>query len=124
MKILIYSHAFHPSVGGSESACRVMADGLVAAGHELRVVTQTSGPAQSPFAYPIARLPSRWELLSLVKWCDVYVHSNISLRGAWPLLWHRRPWVVIHHSRITRLDERLIWIDHLKRYLLRYTTNI
>src|SRR5947207_15767764 len=109
MKILIYSHAFYPSVGGSESACRVMADGLAAAGHEVRLITQTPGPEKTPFVYPITRLPTKRELLGLVKWCDVYVHSNISLRGAWPLLCHRRPWVVIHHSRITRLNEELIW---------------
>lgn len=124
MKILIYSHAFYPSVGGSESACRVMADGLAAAGHEIRLITQTPGPAESPFAYSIVRLPSHRRLLSLVDWCDVYVHSNISLRGAWPLFVHRKPWVVIHHSRITRVTEELIWIDHLKRYLIRHATNI
>lgn len=124
MKILVYSHAFYPSVGGSESACRVMSDGLMAAGHELRVVTQTPGPEESPFSYPIFRTPTQHRLLQLLEWCDVYVHSNVSLRGAWPLLWHRKPWVIIHHSRITRLNGNLIWIDRLKRFLLRYATNI
>lgn len=124
MKILIYSHAFYPSVGGSETACRVLCDGLVSAGHQVRLVTQTAGPSENPFAYPITRLPSFLELLRLLRWCDVYVHSNVSLHGALPLLLARKPWVIVHHSRITRLNGDLIWIDHLKRFMLRFATNI
>lgn len=124
MKILVYSHAFYPSVGGSESACRVMVDGLIAAGHEIHLISQTPGTGEHPFPYPITRQPNAWRLFQLLKWCDVYVHSNVSLRGAWPLLAHRKPWVVIHHSRITRLNGKLIWLDHLKRFMLRFATNI
>jgi glycosyltransferase involved in cell wall biosynthesis len=123
MKILIYSHVFHPSVGGSETACRLLAYGFMRAGHQVRIVTQTPGEV-GEFPFPVYRRPSKARLFRLVRWCDVYVHSNISLRGAWPLLLLRRPWIIIHHSRIQRLTGELIWADHLKRYVTRFATNI
>src|SRR5262249_462562 len=49
---------------------------------------------------PVIRRPGARQLWRLVEWCDVVVHSNITLRGLWPLLFLRRPWVVIHHTWI------------------------
>ena len=124
LRLLIYSHAFHPSVGGSENACRLLADGFVAAGHQVQIVTKSPGPATESFSYPIHYSPSPAGVFRLVRWSDVYVHSNVSLRGAWPLLCLRRPWVIIHHSRITRVTGELIWIDHLKHFCTRFAKNI
>ena len=124
MHILIYSSAFHPSVGGSETACRLLADGIFAAGHQVQIVTQSAGPATEKFPYPIHYSPSRNELFRLVRWSDTYVHSNISLRGAWPLLFLRRPWIIIHHSRITRVTGELTLLDHIKRFATRFARNI
>ncbi|HEY8899087.1 MAG TPA: glycosyltransferase family 4 protein [Chthoniobacterales bacterium] len=123
-RVLIYSHAFHPSVGGSENAGRLLADGIVAAGHEVQIVTRSQGPATESFPYPIHYSPSRWELFRLVRWSSVYVHSNLGMRGAWPLLFLRRPWVIIHHSRITRVTGEMIWLDHVKRFCTRFARNI
>jgi glycosyltransferase involved in cell wall biosynthesis len=123
MNILIYSHLFHPSVGGSETACHLLAYGFMRAGHRVQIVTQTLGEV-GEFPFPVYRRPSKARLFDLVRWCDVYVHSNISLRGAWPLLLLRRPLVIIHHSRIQRLTGELIWADHLKRYVTRFATNV
>jgi len=122
--ILIYSCVFHPSVGGSETACRLLADGLFAAGHQVQIVTQSAGPATETFPYPIHYSPSANELFRLVRWSDAYVHSNISLRGAWPLLFLRRPWIIIHHSRITRVTGEVTCLDHVKRFATRFARNI
>jgi glycosyltransferase involved in cell wall biosynthesis len=47
------------------------------------------------------------------------MQQNVSLRGLWPLLLVRRPWVVSHHSWYCRTDGRVAWQDRLKRRLLR-----
>jgi glycosyltransferase involved in cell wall biosynthesis len=55
-----------------------------------------------------------------VRWCEVFLQQNVSLRGLWPLLFVRRPWAVSHHSWYCRSDGRIAWQDRLKRRLLRH----
>jgi glycogen synthase len=43
---------------------------------------------------------------------------HLSLRLAWPLALIRRPWVIAHHSWLTRLDGSIGWIERFKRRLL------
>ena len=61
----------------------------------------------------IVRRPSLLELLRWTRWCDVFHQANVSLRGLWPLLLVRRPWVVSHHSWYCRSDGRITWKDRL-----------
>jgi glycosyltransferase involved in cell wall biosynthesis len=124
MKILISSHFFYPSVGGIEEVSRILAQEFVRAGHEVKVVTQTSENDATAFPFAVHRRPGPLELLRLVEWCDVFLHSNISLQTAWPLLLRRRPWVVAHHTWIARVDGRTGWRDRLKRAVLRRARNI
>lgn len=124
MKILISSHFFHPSVGGIEEVSRILAQEFVRAGHEVKVVTQTSENDGTDFPFTVHRRPGPFDLLRLVEWCDVFLHSNISLQTAWPLLLRRRPWVVAHHTWISRVDGSVGWRDRLKRGVLRRARNI
>ncbi|MEP7013319.1 MAG: glycosyltransferase family 4 protein [Acidobacteriota bacterium] len=119
MKILHYSPAFPPSVGGLENTVVNVAAGLVALGCEVTVVTTT--PSAEPDRYPfrVVRRPGHRDLLRLVREHDVFFQASISLRGLWPLLFVRRPWVVSHHSWYCRTDGRIAWQDRLKRRLLR-----
>jgi glycosyltransferase involved in cell wall biosynthesis len=71
----------------------------------------------------VVRNPSPRELLRWTRWCDVFHQANVSLRGLWPLLLVRRPWVVSHHSWYRQSDGRVIWRDRLKRWLLRYAAS-
>jgi len=124
MRILISSHFFHPSVGGIEEVSRILAHEFVRAGHDVKVVTQTSENDEADFPFAVHRCPGVCELLRLVKWCDVFLHSNISLQTAWPLLLRRRPWVVAHHTWIARVNGSTGWRDRLKRSVLRRACNI
>jgi len=124
MKILISSHLFHPSVGGIEEVSRILAREFTQAGHEVRVVTQTRRDDGTHFPFAIYRRPGPIALLDLVEWCDVYVHNNISLRTAWPLLFRRRPWVVAHHTWIARVDGSIGWRDRLKNLIVHRALNI
>ena len=116
MRILISSHVFSPSVGGTEQVSGILAAEFAALGHEVRVVTQT--PAASEPAgqlFQVFRQPSIGALFGLVGWCEVYFQSNISLATLWPAWLLRRPVVVTYHTWLTRPDGRVSWKDRLKR---------
>jgi glycogen synthase len=118
MRILIYSPAFLPHIGGLEINTALLADQLSRLGQEVVVATTTPGDGRDEAPYRIVRNPSRLALLRLVRWCQVFLQQNISLRGLWPLLLVRRPWVVSHHSWYCRSDGHIAWQDRLKRWLL------
>jgi glycosyltransferase involved in cell wall biosynthesis len=120
MRILLYSPAFLPGIGGLEIGQALLADRFSRLGHEVTVVTTTRGQDGGDTPYRVLRRPGPLALLAAVRACDVFYQANISLRGLWPLLLIRRPWAVSHHSWYCRTNGRIAWQDRLKRYLLRY----
>jgi glycosyltransferase involved in cell wall biosynthesis len=120
MKLLLYSPAFLPHVGGLELNVAHLADEIARAGHEVVVATTTAGAAEPDLAYRVVRRPSPFALLRWVRWCDVFFQANVSLKGLWPLLLLQRPWVVSHHSWYCRTDGHIAWQDRLKRRLVRH----
>jgi glycogen(starch) synthase len=124
MRILISSHFFHPSIGGIEQVGLVLANEFSLAGHEVRVVTTTRESSNEVFPFEVIRRPSILQLSKLVRWSEVFVHNNISLRTCWPLLLVRRPWVIAHHTWIARTDSSLGLRDRLKHWLTRFGVNI
>jgi glycosyltransferase involved in cell wall biosynthesis len=120
VRLLIYTPAFLPLVGGLEINQATLAAEFQRAGHEVVVVTRTpDGGAGDDLPFRVVRRPGPAELLRWTRWCDVFVQANVSLRGIWPLVLVRRPWVVSHHSWYCRTDGRIAWQDRLKRRLLR-----
>jgi glycogen synthase len=120
MRILFSSHVFAPGVGGIETVSVMLAGEFARRGHEVRLITQTSGHSDAIAGVTVYRRPSSWRVLKLLGWSEVFFHNNISLARAWPLLLVPRPWVVAHH----------VWIPHtgvaarLKRWSLRRATCI
>ncbi len=96
MKILISSHAFAPSLGGIETVSRLLAQEFVTLGHEVTVLTQTSGEDGENFS--VVRRPSVRELFRLINWCDIFWQNNLSLRTLWPAFVRPRPLVVTHQG--------------------------
>jgi glycogen synthase len=121
VKILLGSHHFFPSTGGIETVTNLLAREFVRLGHEVRVVTQTGGEGEFPFA--VVGRPGLLELLRHVRWCDVFLQNNISLRTLWPLLFVRRPLFIAHQTWITNPDGSTSWQHRLKRFVLRYATS-
>ena len=121
MKILLGSHHFFPSTGGIETVSNLFAREFVERGHEVRVVTQTPGNGDFPFA--VIRQPGTFELIQQVRWCDVFLQNNISLRTLWPLLFVRRPLFIAHQTWITNPDGSTGWLHWLKRCVLRHATS-
>jgi glycogen synthase len=120
MKVLLYSPAFLPQVGGLELNVENLAAHIQKAGHQVTVVTRTPSPEPDDLPFRVIRCPTLPELLREVRSCDVFHQANVSLRGLWPMLLVRRPWVVSHHSWYRRPDGRIAWQDRLKRFLLRF----
>ena len=102
-KVLISSRFFYPSLGGSETNAEILAREFVNLGQEVKVITRTLGSDvaadDSKFPFEVIRRPGVAKHLSLVRWCDAYLHNGISLRDAWPLLAFRRPWIVRHQGQ-------------------------
>ncbi|MGI8435967.1 MAG: glycosyltransferase, partial [Chthoniobacterales bacterium] len=103
MKILISSHAFAPSIGGIETVSALLADEFVRLGHEVAVVTQTSGESETSFPYRVFRKPSLGDLRRALRGSDVFWQNNMSLRTLWPALLQRVPIVITHQGSYCRL---------------------
>lgn len=121
MKILIGSHYFFPSTGGIEVVTHLLAREFTRRGHEVIVVTQTPGDGEFPFR--VLRQPSATELLAAIRWCDVFLQNNISLRTLWPLAFIRRPLFIIHQTWIAAPDGKQHWSHAVKRFVLRFATS-
>lgn len=98
MKILIGSHHFLPSTGGIEIVTNLLAREFTQRGHEVRVVTQTTGGITIDFA--VIRQPRPAELLAQLRWCDVFLQNNISLRTGWATLLVHKPLFVVQQTWI------------------------
>lgn len=126
MRILIYSPAFYPSVGGLETLVDILAREFAGRGHEVRLVSQVPPPPGGArhFPFEVVRRPGARKLLRLVRWCEVYFQPNLSLRGAWPLALTFKPWVVSHNNWYARADGRRGWQDGLKHFLSRFASGV
>lgn len=122
MRILTYSRAFLPLVGGLQINIHNLCSAWSRLGHEVVVATVTPGQGADEPPYRVVRNPGPLAMLRLVRWCDVFHHANVSLHGWWPLLFVRRPWVASHHGTYRRPDGRIGRQDRLKRWLLRFAT--
>jgi glycosyltransferase involved in cell wall biosynthesis len=125
MKILFFSHAFYPNLGGLESVGLLLAREFASVGQEVVVVTQTLTDGDDlDFPFKVVRHPHAKSLLRLTAWADVVYHHNISLQTAWPLMLVRRPWVVSHHGWLPRGFNQLGIKGAFKRLVLRSATGI
>jgi glycogen synthase len=117
LKIALLSYAFAPGVGGIETVSQLLVTGLRARGHTVRVVTHMPAASGVPETdREILRRPSAGDLMSVLRWSDAVLQSNTSVGLAWPLVARvvRRPWVVINHTPIARINGEYSWRDKLK----------
>lgn len=118
MRILLSSYVFYPSLGGIETISMLLAESFAEAGHEVVVVTYTPSDEADRYPFEICRRPTPRQVWGLVKWCDLFFHSNITLKNIWPLLFLRRPWVATHQTWITATDGTVRGRDVLKQIVL------
>src|SRR5215831_14016672 len=97
MRIALCSVPFRPLVGGIETVSAILAEQFSAAGHDVVVITRTAAATPDRESFEIVRRPAPAALVRTLRSADVIVHSNVSLRFAWPQAVVRRPWVIAHH---------------------------
>ncbi|MEH2411341.1 glycosyltransferase family 4 protein [Nostoc sp.] len=136
MKILFLSKFFYPSLGGSETNAEILAREFSQIGHQIILVTKTRGKNLDgnglPFPFEVVRNPHWMKLIKLVRWCDVYFHNGISLRGAWPLLLFKKPWVIRHQVWIRSIDGSVNkiggnaddWLAKIKHWINQFAVSI
>ena len=115
---------FDPSVGGIESVSKLLAERFAAAGNEVHVITQSPGDDIRGMNYKIARRPSIFEVVKLLRWSDLFFQNNISLRSLIPALLLRKKVLVVHQTWLVDTHGQLTWNNRLKRALLPRVTNI
>ena len=69
MRILIYSRAFLPKIGGLELNVAHLAEQLVQRGHEVVVITSTPAEGNNGLPYRVLRNVGPLTFLRWVRWC-------------------------------------------------------
>lgn len=110
MNVLLYSHAFDPSLGGVETVSRTLAEGFVARGVGCKVVTQTPGPGAS-FPFEVIRQPGGQQVGDLVRWADVVLLNGATLALQPAVLRSRKPFVWVHVGYQAASIDGAGWVD-------------
>ncbi|MFL6519323.1 MAG: glycosyltransferase family 4 protein [Chthoniobacterales bacterium] len=125
MNILVSSNAFAPSLGGIETVSALLAEEFVKANHSVVIVTQSAGESdRTEFGAQIVRGASAQQVRSLVKWCDVFWHNNLSIRAMWPGLLLGKPLVVTHSGSYCRRPVGLDAVLRLKHAIVNRVTSV
>jgi glycogen synthase len=101
----------------------ILAEEFVAAGHQVRVVTQTPAEEEGDCSYEVVRLPSLIAYVRLLRWSDVCLYASVSLRGMWPMVVGGRPFVISHqtvHDSPAPFDVAVA----LKKVVTRFSNNV
>lgn len=122
MHILVYSHAFNPSIGGMERLQEMLAREFVRMGHGVEVVTETMGQADLPF--PVHRRPGFREFLRIARRSDVILAAPLSLRRLPAQLLSGRPLVISQPDTMRGMRGRSGALALLKRLVCRFVTNV
>lgn len=89
---------FYPHIGGLENITESLADEFVQMGHSVIVITNTIDKGKKEFPYIVLRKPSMKKIWEAYKWCDIFVHQQISLKLIWPYFLKKKPWFVVFHQ--------------------------
>jgi glycogen(starch) synthase len=123
VKMVIYSPAFHPMLGGLETVVQVLAAEWSRLGHAVTVVTNAANSEPNVFPFQVLRRAGFFEVVKAVRGCDVFVHANVSLWGFLPWLlcgWRRPAWVATHHGWYEDFGRPVTLLNRLKKWLCRF----
>lgn len=110
MRIALYTRVFPPAVGGMERFAADLAGWLVAAGHEVVVLTNESdNRAATKRAHPVVRNPTIPAALRVLRSADVAHVNGLSLRGIGLSRAARAPSVVTHAGHQAVCPTGLAW---------------
>ena len=112
MKVLLYSHAFHPSTGGVETVSMALAEGFARRGIECKVVTRTPRDPARQFPFELIDNPGTAKIRALVGWADVILFNGASLAmQPWVLL-SGKPFLWVHVGYQAGCIDGAGWFDN------------
>jgi glycogen synthase len=76
----------------------ILAEEFSAAGHPVVVVTESTSEVERECNYEVVRSPSFLSLVKQLRWSDVCLSANVSLRGLPAILIAGRPLVINHQG--------------------------
>jgi len=125
LKILIYSRVFWPSIGGLETMMEILAEEFTAGGHQVKVATtQVAVAAERNHDYEVVRSPTLKSCVQLLRWSDVCLCANVSLRGLVPMMIAGTPLVIIHHGTYGPPGRFSGIVAEFKKIVTRFSTNV
>src|SRR5262249_12881817 len=72
----------------------ILAEEFTAAGHQVKVATQVATEVERDHDYEVVRVPTLKSCVQLLRWSDVCLCANVSLRGLPPMMIARTPLVM------------------------------
>lgn len=124
MKIFFFSTVFAPRVGGIQKMAENLCREFVALGHDVRLATLTPGGEDRTFPYTVIRQPNLPTFMRLLRWCDVHVQANVSLKHLYGRALAPRRFIYRHGNAYQRDDGTLSLLDIAKRFVARTTPGI
>jgi glycosyltransferase involved in cell wall biosynthesis len=124
LKILIYSRVFWPSIGGLETMMEILAEEFTVAGHQVKVATQVASDAECSHDYEVVRLPTLRSCVQLLRWSDVCLCANVSLRGLGPMMIAGTPLVISHHGTYSSPGGLSGVVTEIKKNVTRFSRNV
>jgi len=76
----------------------ILAEEFAAAGHQVKVATLVASESERTHDYEVVRLPTLKSCVQLLRWSDVCLCANVSLRGLVPMMIAGSPLVVSHQG--------------------------
>lgn len=111
MNVVFYAPNFHPMIGGVENIVLGLSTELTGMGHLVRVLTLARTSQPDNFSFEVIRGANSLQSIRHIRWADVVVHVNISLKGIVPMLLIHRPLIVYHNGVYSTrtISGRLKW---------------
>lgn len=125
MKILVYSSVFYPNVGGIENLALVLIEQFMAAGHEVKVITeQKQDPSKPKLPFDIVESNNKLAQIRLFFWCDFVFMPNITLKGVWLFALNPFKKLIISHNDFHLAYHKKWWADVKMKVIKRAFKNI
>jgi glycosyltransferase involved in cell wall biosynthesis len=111
MRVLLYTKAFHPMVGGIETVTATMAELLNKLGCECEVLTPVENREPDAFIYKVHRRVGLLKTIKLIRKADLVVSNGASLSMVRYCLVLGRPFMWIHQGYQSCCIDGLGWVD-------------
>jgi glycosyltransferase involved in cell wall biosynthesis len=111
MKILLYTKAFHPMVGGIETVSATLAELLNKLGQDCEVLTPVENPEPDTFSYKVHRNPGVLATIKLILSADLVISKGASLALVPYCMLLAKPFIWIHSGYQASCVDGLGWVD-------------